>query len=322
MHRFTSLRTVCFFFALVSLAGLGLADPAKADSVTDTFDLKLTIKQWCRGNPKFFESLTVTIDPRHSSTNTKLILTRDDSNPTEIQARLDTHGKNADLDAIVLAGKAYFSNKAQSRAEFALSGVNPSNAGHFLTLRGQATLDKFGNPSTLTGTLMLQVSNTYTITKTPPVQSQPVDCFASGTFGTSKRLAGGTLTVENAPASVEGTFVADPRLTHKQKQFGIGLVEWAELSSQGGIYDEEVGVIVDPITGALYFAGLFVSDSGVENIWGCSALPLPDFHFPSCNGASVNRNSGKVSFSGTVLTESGAAVPAITLNGTLTFSPF
>ena len=51
-------------------------------------------------------------------------------------------------------GLAFPRNKSRRPEEFVLSGVNPGNTDHFLTIRGQATLDKFGNLTKVTGTFV------------------------------------------------------------------------------------------------------------------------------------------------------------------------
>ena len=57
MIRVPTLTTVICSFALCSGAWLGTVAPAQAVTVADTFELKLTGKEWCEGNPKFLKRL-------------------------------------------------------------------------------------------------------------------------------------------------------------------------------------------------------------------------------------------------------------------------
>jgi hypothetical protein len=294
---------------------------AQAAAMTDTFDLQLTVKEWCQDNPKFFENFKVKINRSNPSDNTTLTITRDPNNTgdiTDIQATIETHGKSADVDAITLKGTIVLSNPAGRKAELALSGVNPGNPAHFLTLRGQATLDKFGNVNKLTGTFMVQETNTYTVDKKTGQQSGPVECLASGTFVTGKEV-GGTLTVSNAPANAEGEFDANAYLSRKTRILGHSLFQWLE-QKPNKVHVESVGVIYDPITteSSLMFLYGDMSDSPDGSIWTCGS----DLLGPSCSGVTLNRSAGTLTLSNTVLDPFGAAGASITLNGTLTFPPF
>ena len=298
--------------------------PAQATVSTDTFELKLTFKEWCQGNPKFFENFNIKTDPNNPSANTTLTIIRDDSSPTDIQATIETHGRSADVDAITLSGRAVLSNAAGRKAEFALSGMNPGNPNHFLMLRGQATLDKFGNVTKVTGTFMLQETNTYTIDKKTGQQSAPAECFASGTFNTGKE-AGGTLTVTNAPSSVEGTLVANAYLTKQIVTSGVLQVIWSE-QKENKIHHEQVGLIFD-INGGQGVAVIFgyhdVNEAPNDMGWGCSDIPIPFLPpMPLCAGVAVNRTAGTLTLSGTVLDGIVETSSQITLDGTLTFRPF
>ena len=148
--------TIAIFSILSAWIALLAVAPVQATVLTDTFDLKLTSKEWCQGNPMFVENVNVKIDVNNPSASTTITITRDDSTPTVIQAKIDTHGGSADVDAMTLSGTSVPSNRSGNRAEFVLSGENPSNPDHFLALRGQATMDKFGNLTKVTGTFMLR----------------------------------------------------------------------------------------------------------------------------------------------------------------------
>ena len=152
--------------------------------------MKATGKEWCQGNPKFFENISVRIRPKDPTKNSTLTITRDPLNTgdlTDIQAKINNTG-SADIDAITMNGLAFPRNKSGRTEEFVLSGVNPGNTDHFFTIRGQATLDKFGNLTKVTGTFVIQITGTYTTDRKTGAQSGPVECFDSGTFGTGKKI--------------------------------------------------------------------------------------------------------------------------------------
>jgi len=167
-------------------AWLGTAVPAQAATVTDKFELKVTGKAWCEDNPKFFENFNVKVADNFTLTITRDVLGTGDL--TDIQATINTNGTSADIDAITLNGLAFPRNKAHSKEELVLSGVNPGNNDHFLTIRGQATFDTLGNLTNVTGTFVDQLTSTFTIDKKTGAQSGPVECFESGTFGTGKKI--------------------------------------------------------------------------------------------------------------------------------------
>lgn len=187
MKRLTQLTMAILAVTFCSQTWIGAIAPAQAAAVTDTFELKATIKEFCEGNPKFFENFKII-----PAFNVTLTITRDVlgiGDLTDIQATINTNGASADIDAIPMNGLAFPRNKSGTKAELALSGVNPGNPDHFFTVRGQATFDKAGNMTNLTkvtGTFVYQITDTYAIDKFGN-QSVPVECFASGTFGTGKK---------------------------------------------------------------------------------------------------------------------------------------
>ena len=186
MRRLTSVTpAICFF---TGLAWLGTVAPAQAATVIDTFELKVTTKEFCEGNPKFFETIKTTVKDGVTLTLTRDVLNTGDL--TDIQAKINNTG-SADLDAITLNGLAFRRlNKLLTPvglAEFVLSGVNPGNDDHFVTIRGQATFNKLGDLTKVTGTVVYQGTGTYTIDKFG-TQSAEVECFGSGTLGTGKKI--------------------------------------------------------------------------------------------------------------------------------------
>ncbi|MEP6936419.1 MAG: hypothetical protein ABI988_21155 [Nitrospirota bacterium] len=171
----------------LTLSGLTWLDspiPAQAAPIIDTFELKAPVKEWCQGNPKFFETFTVKAKDGVTVTFTQDPLNTGDV--TTIHATINNTG-SADIDAITMKGLAFPRNQSGHSAELVLSGTNPGNPDHFLTLRGQATFNHIGTLTKVTGTFVGQITGTYTIHKFN-TQSGPVECFDSGTFGTGKKL--------------------------------------------------------------------------------------------------------------------------------------
>ena len=181
MKRFKTL--VMSVLALSALTELGMVAPAQAATVTDTFELKATVKQFCEGNPKFFQNFKVKV--AHLITITVTRDVNNDNNLTDIQATIN-NTENADLDAITMNGLIFPRNTSGSKAELVFSGVNPGNADHFVTVRGQATFDKLGSLTKMTGTYVSQIPDSYSLPGGG--DSPPVECFASGTFVTGKKL--------------------------------------------------------------------------------------------------------------------------------------
>src|SRR5580765_2751044 len=238
MNRLTYLAMVAVAFC--GQAWLGPVAPAQAATVIDRFEIKGTVKEWCQGNPKFFE-----INTLKATDGALLTVTRDvngDGDFSDISATFGLSG--AEADVIPMEGRALPANKSGSIAQLALSGRNPGNPDHFITIRGHATFDKLGNLIKVTGTFAFQITDSYSIDKVD-TQSAAVDCFGSGTFATGKKntsTGGGTLTVLNAPASVGGTFVADPPLIKSDKRSFGATVLWGELPVASPFHDEVLAV--------------------------------------------------------------------------------
>jgi hypothetical protein len=128
---------------------------------------------------------------------------------------------------------------------------------------------------------------------------------------------GGQLTVSNAPASVGGTFVANPQFIAQDQTIGIASVVWHEVKDN---YAEGVGISFDAVTGRV-ISLLFSADveGSPGKSWHCFGKPVT----PVCNGITVDRSAGTVTFSNAVLNAPLANTdPPVTLNGTLTFEPF
>lgn len=323
MTRPTAFTTSMFSLALASLLWLGSLAPAQAATVTDRFKLKATVKEWCQGNPKFFEN-----DTASATDQIFLTITRDvngDGDYTDISATFSLTSGEAGV--IPMKGRALPANKSGSIAKLVLSGRNPGNPDHFLTMRGQATFDTLGqmiNLTKVTGTFEFQITDWYSIDKFD-TQSAPVKCFGSGTFATGKKntsFGGGTLTVQDAPASAGGTFVADPPLNKSDKRSFGATVFWGELPVASPFHNELLAIAFEiPGTALSVDQAVFaiVTHEGATplTIWRCGDIS-------GCNGLIINRAMGTASFTNTVLTDSAntSQLAPITLNGTVTFTPF
>ncbi len=179
MTRPTVFTRPIVALALVSLVWLSSLAPALAATVTDTFLLTLRGTEWCRDNPKFFDTIKVKAKDGVTLTLTRDVLNTGDL--TDIQAIINTHGDNATIDAITLNGRAFPVNKVGSPAQLVLSGRDPGNPDHFLTFRGKATFDKAGKLTNVTGTYVYQI-----LSDSGGIPNS--DCFGSGTFLTGKKL--------------------------------------------------------------------------------------------------------------------------------------
>lgn len=176
MTRPTAFTTPIVALALISLLWLSSLAPALAATVTDTFRLNATGKDWCRSDPKFFDAFNVKAAQGMTITFTRDVLNTGDS--TDIQATINNSG-NATIDAMTLNGRALLVNKLDSIAQLVLSGRDPGHPDHFFTLRGTATLNKAGKLTKVTGKFVYQILS--------GLGGAPnIDCFGSGTFVTGK----------------------------------------------------------------------------------------------------------------------------------------
>lgn len=184
-------------------------------------------------------------------------------------------------------------------------------------------VDTRGNLTLVTGTYLLQETNTYTTDPKTGAQSGPVACFNSGTFKTDQKLSsssgggGGTLTVTNALPSVGGTFVPDVTQTDPAR----ATVFWSEFVSP---HFENIFVQLNGTTDKIQFVSFNVGnlDSTAFTGWTCFNGPSNQ---PLCSGVTVNRAAGTLRLENTVLDNVNLGGPGnstITLNGTLTFTPF
>ncbi len=124
---------------------------------------------------------------------------------------------------------------------------------------------------------------------------------------------GGQLTVSNAPASVGGTFVVTPQAVETRDVIGIVALAFAEVSNR--FHGEALSFVRSPqndLEGVTFVS----DDSGPGNdfTWFCGGSD-------GCPGVTLNRSAGTLTFVNAVLEAGREALP-ITLNGTLTFTPF
>jgi hypothetical protein len=182
MPQTSTLLMATLVLTVVGVTWLFSPLPTQAATTQDTFQLKVTGKSWCKGNPRFFDNF-------HSTVKDGLTLTivRDPLNNgdlTALNATVNNTGV-ADLSAIVMHGLAFPSNKSGRTSQIILFGS--LNNGHFLSIRGLGNFDKQGSLTKVTGTFMFEITDTYTIDKFG-TQSEPVECFGNGTLGTAKKL--------------------------------------------------------------------------------------------------------------------------------------
>ena len=183
------------------------------------------------------------------------------------------------------------------------------------------------NPATgqVSGTPTTQATSTFTIlvqdTGTPQQSNQKQ--FSLTINAASSGGGGGTLTVTNAPASVGGTFVADGSVTVQVVQGTTVVVAWGEISSVNVGHSETLSGAFDSTTGQISQFGTLtfvMADSSVGIGWTCSGAVLPGI--TTCSGVTMDRIAGTVNFASTVLQDIVNSTPPITLNGTLSFTPF
>ena len=177
------------------------------------------------------------------------------------------------------------------------------------------------NPSTgvISGTPTTQGTSTFTIRVQDSGNPQQSDQkqFNLTINSVSGGGGGGTLTVSNAPASIGGTFVADPQTISQSVTGGTFAAAWAELNFGNLGHAEIVAFAMDTVTGQVQLVSFSSADGGVGIGWGCF-----NFGTSGCAGATANRTAGTITFNNVVLTESSNSASPITLNGTLNFTPF
>lgn len=185
-----------------------------------------------------------------------------------------------------------------------------------LTL-GESTGLISGTPATVgTSAITIRVEDSAT----PPQSNQKEFSLTISASACSTNCPQGTLTVSNAPPRVGGTFVADG--TSRSFLQGDRLVAiWGE--SSGSLIDREVlslGIAPSSSTQSksIEFATVIAGSFFTETLWTCRESTGSEG--PQCEGFTINRATGTATFSDVILNSNAA--PPITLNGTLTFTPF
>ncbi len=161
-----------------------------------------------------------------------------------------------------------------------------------------------------TGTPQQSTQKDFTVAITGTTPPPPPSCGAGLT---------NCLTVSNVPLSLRGgTFVPDPTATKRFPNGTTISVNWAE-SLNPNTYLETLFVSVDQDKNVAVVNYAY-ADRATSGGWQCATNP---FAHTVCPGLSVDRSAGTASFGNTVLlTLDGGAQQSVTLNGTLTFTPF
>ncbi len=174
-----------------------------------------------------------------------------------------------------------------------------------------------GTPTTA-GTFPLRVQ--VQDSTTPPQSDQSAFSLIIGeSSGGGTGGVGGQLTVSNAPASVDGKFVPNSGF-FGSAGFGLVTGSASEGVADGDSHSETFVISLSQRLGTLGI-GFSSLDVGSGNIfaWLCVGDDAN-----ACNGFTINRSAGTMTFVNTVLPpQDGSRAPSsITLNGTLTFPPF
>lgn len=169
----------------------------------------------------------------------------------------------------------------------------------------------------LSGTPTTQGTSAFTVRVQDSGNPQQFDeqAFTLAINGGGVGTGGGTLTVTNAPVSVGGIFNGD---TVAQS---IGGVSWGETISGNFTHLETFNLILYNLPGLTYQIIFSSADPGVASSWTCVVPALQGF--TTCSGVTINQAGGTLTLANTVLSGvSGAIAPPVTVNGTLTFTPF
>ena len=181
-----------------------------------------------------------------------------------------------------------------------------------------------GTPTTVgISTFTVQVQDSGTSQQSAQQQLSIAIVSSGGGGGTGG--GGGQLTVSGAPENfnIGGAFTANPQSTQviQNPNFGIFDIEWVEGNTSPNHLEQLAltGSLTNDTDRGVTF---LVGDRGASGIMTCNSLanvPTPN----SCRGLTINRSAGTVTFVNTVLERSeGTLFQPITLNGTLTFTPF
>lgn len=166
---------------LCGILVLGVAAPAAAQTPPD-LPLKMRGKDWCQSSPSsvFPDGKSKNFNLRHAY---RITMTADANGSGNITGRINKEASsNADasLTEFDLHGQGLFRNKSNHKVEFVLNGVHPTVPGLFITLRGQASIDR------ATGAIK-KANGMFVYERDDNQNSDPaVHCFGRGTFETEK----------------------------------------------------------------------------------------------------------------------------------------
>ncbi len=133
---------------------------------------------------------------------------------------------------------------------------------------------------------------------------------------------GNRLMITGGLPRIGGTFVPDSQRTGSRVVQGVGAeIEWGEPQpSPGNAEGLVVGMdLNDRVLYAVFLSAALGGATPDARTWECRD---DDPRFKPCSGISVNRSSGTASFTNALLDPANSADSTITLNGTLTFTPF
>lgn len=149
---------------------------------------------------------------------------------------------------------------------------------------------------------------------TPPQSAERPLTITIISSGGGGGTGGGTLTVSNAPPSVGGRFTGTVSKQTSQE------VDWEESS---GSHIEGFTFFLHNLPGLTYQLIFVFADPSnpVFGEWSCTFPALPGF-LNACTGVTISQAGGTITLTDTVLSDVGQSGPPITLNGTLTFTPF
>lgn len=122
------------------------------------------------------------------------------------------------------------------------------------------------------------------------------------------------LSVSNAPASVEEKFVANPGNTFAGAIPGGISINWVEPGSTT-LHGETLSILESDASTdrSIQYSSIEAAANSDVSIWKCAGL---------CPGLTISRSAGTATFVNVVLVPEVNAPQSVTLNGTLTFTPF
>jgi hypothetical protein len=125
------------------------------------------------------------------------------------------------------------------------------------------------------------------------------------------------LALTGAPSATAGDLVTNSQFASVNGN--VLTLSWIDQPVLNAPNIEFLDVVFDLQTGQIVSAFYVFKEGSIPSIsWECAQVDDDDL---ACSGITVNRTTGIVTFAGTVLA-SNDGLPPITLNGTLSFTPF